>query len=168
MSAAPGRGRVQKESAGLLMFRRCAGGLEVLLAHPGGPFWNGRDRGAWTIPKGGIDPGESPIETAVREFAEETGFEPHGPYLELGQVVQRSGKIVYAWAFEGDCDPSHVRSVTTTTEWPPRSGKRIEIPEIDRVAFFSIAAARELINVAQAELLDRLASLAWRDETARS
>ena len=151
-----GRGRVQRESAGLVMFRRCADGLEVLLAHPGGPFWKGREQGAWTIPKGGIDPGESPLDTAIREFVEETGFEPRGPYLELGQIVQRSGKIVHAWAFEGDCDPMQVKSVTTTVEWPPRSGKRIEIPEIDRVQFFSIADGRSVINVAQAELLDRL------------
>ena len=156
MSTSNARPRVQKESAGLLMFRRCAGALEVLLAHPGGPFWRGRDQGAWTIPKGGLNPGESALEAAVREFAEETGFEPCGPYVELGQVVQRSGKIVYAWAFEGDCDPSQVKSVTTTVEWPPRSGKRIEIPEIDRLKFFSIAEGREMINVAQAELLERL------------
>ena len=159
MNDGPVRSRPQKESAGLVLFRRRGeGGLEVLLGHPGGPFWKTRDRGAWTIPKGGINPGESPIQTAIREFVEETGFEPTGPYIELGQIVQRSGKIVHAWAFEGDCDPSCVRSITTTVEWPPRSGKRIEIPEIDRVAFFPIAQARELINVAQAELLDRLAA----------
>ena len=162
----PGRGRAQKESAGLVMFRHCEDGLEVLLAHPGGPFWKGRERGAWTIPKGGIHPGESPLETAIREFVEETGFEPTAPYLDLGQVVQRSGKIVHAWAFEGNCDPAQVKSVTTTIEWPPRSGRRIEVPEIDRAAFFSIAAGRELINVAQAELLDRLVrSLSSKETT---
>jgi predicted NUDIX family NTP pyrophosphohydrolase len=92
----------------------------------------------------------------VREFCEETGFQPSGPYVSLGTITQRSGKLVHAWAFEGDCDPSRVSSVTTTTEWPPRSGRRIEIPEIDRVEFFSIEEARRVINVAQAELLDRL------------
>ena len=149
-------GRAQKESAGLLLFRRRDGALEVLLGHPGGPFWTTRDAGAWTIPKGGIHAGESPLATAIREFVEETGFQPCGPYLPLGQVTQRSGKIVHAWAFEGECDPSRVVSVTTTTEWPPRSGRWIEIPEIDRVAFFSIDDARRAINVAQAEFLDRL------------
>ena len=146
----------QKESAGLLLYRQCDGQLEVLLAHPGGPFWAAREHGAWTIPKGGIHPGESPLDTAIREFVEETGFQPDPPYLDLGRIIQRSGKIVYAWAFEGDCDPSRVKSVTTDIEWPPRSGRRIEIPEIDRVAFFSIDQGREAINIAQAELLDRL------------
>jgi len=146
----------QKESAGLLLFRRTGGRIEVLLAHPGGPFWKGRDDGAWTIPKGGIHPGEDPLATAIREFKEETGFKPHGPFLPLGAITQRSGKIVHAWAFEGDCDPSGLRSVMTTTEWPPRSGRRIDIPEIDRAQFFSLDAGRRAINVAQIELLDRL------------
>ncbi len=146
----------QKESAGLLMFRRRGGGIEVLLAHPGGPYWAGRHDGAWTIPKGGIDAGEQPLDAAIREFHEETGFDAVGPFLLLGSITQRSGKIVHAWAFEGDGDPANVRSVTTTTEWPPRSGRQIEIPEIDRVAFFSGVEARRAINVAQVELLDRL------------
>ena len=98
-------------------------------AHPGGPYWATRHEGAWTIPKGGIHPGEDPLQTAIREFKEETGFDPCGPYLSLGRITQRSGKIVHAWAFEGDCDPSDINSATTTTEWPPRSGRRIEIPE---------------------------------------
>ena len=148
-----------KESAGLLLFRRCNGWLEVLLAHPGGPFWNGRYEGAWTIPKGGIHPGEEPLDTAIREFKEETGFEPTGPYASLGRITQRSGKIVHAWAFEGDCDPSCVKSNMTTTEWPPRSGHRIDIPEVDRAAFFGLDEARRAINVAQAELLDRLTAV---------
>ncbi len=146
----------QKESAGLLLYRRCHGPLEVLLAHPGGPFWASRHAGAWTIPKGGIDAGETPLEAAVREFIEETGFQPAEPYLPLGTITQRSGKIVHAWAFEGDCDPAAVKSIMTTTEWPPRSGRTLAIPEIDRVEFFTIADARRAINVAQAELLDRL------------
>ena len=146
----------QKESAGLLMFRRPGGDLEVLLGHPGGPYWATRAEGAWTIPKGGIHVGEDPLATAIREFIEETGFQPCEPFVPLGQITQRSGKIVYAWAFEGDCDPSLVKSIFTTTEWPPRSGRHIEIPEIDRVAFFSVAAARRAMNVAQVELLDRL------------
>ncbi len=147
----------QKESAGLLMYRRRPhAALEVLLGHPGGPFWTGRDAGAWTIPKGGIHAGEDPLETAIREFTEETGFTSAGPYLPLGHVTQRGGKVVYAWAFEGDCNPAAVSSVLTTVEWPPRSGRRIEVPEIDRVAFFEIPAAKRAINVAQVELLDRL------------
>jgi predicted NUDIX family NTP pyrophosphohydrolase len=155
---------VQKESAGLLLFRRCDGHIEVLLAHPGGPFWQSRDEGAWTIPKGGIHAGEDLLTTAIREFNEETGFTPQPPFLPLGSITQRSGKIVHAWAFEGDCDPSHMTSVMTTTEWPPRSGRRIDIPEIDRAQFFSVDAARRAINVAQAELLDRLLqSLEQRD-----
>ena len=149
-----------KESAGLVLYRRtgppAGDGLEVLLAHPGGPFWTTRHEGAWTIPKGGIHPGEDPLQTAVREFTEETGFEPCGPYLPLGRIVQRSGKIVHAWAFEGDCDPSRLNSLRTQTEWPPRSGHVIDIPEIDRVAFFDIDEGKRVINVAQAELLERL------------
>jgi predicted NUDIX family NTP pyrophosphohydrolase len=151
-----------RESAGLLMYRRRPGhariedALEVLLAHPGGPFWSSREDGAWTIPKGGIHPGEDLLETARREFVEETGFEPCGPFLPLGRITQRSGKVVHAWAFEGDCDPGALQSVMTTTEWPPRSGKFIDIPEIDRLGFFDLDAARRLINVAQVTFFDRL------------
>jgi predicted NUDIX family NTP pyrophosphohydrolase len=145
-----------KQSAGLLMFRRAPGGVEVLLAHPGGPFWQGRDEGAWTIPKGGIHEGEPPLDTAQREFVEETGFTPCGPFLPLGSITQRSGKVVHAWAFEGDCDPSALVSMDTTIEWPVRSGRRITVPEVDRVAFFTIDDARVAVNPAQAELLDRL------------
>jgi len=145
-----------KQSAGLLLFRRSKGPLQVLLAHPGGPFWQGRDAGAWTIPKGGVHPGEEPLDAAIREFREETGFEPVPPFLPLGSIVQRSGKVVQAWAFEGDCDPQALVSTMCTTEWPPRSGRYLEIPEIDRAGFFAIDQARRLMNVAQVELLDRL------------
>lgn len=149
----------QKESAGLVLFRRRDGRLEVLLAHPGGPFWKGRHEGAWTIPKGGIHHGEDPLQTAIREFTEETGFTPQEPFISLGRITQRSGKIVHAWAFEGDCDPAKLTSVMTTTEWPPKSGRQIEVPEIDRGQFFSIEDARAVINVAQVALLERLEQL---------
>ena len=145
-----------RESAGLLLFRRRDGDLEVLLGHPGGPYWAHKDDGAWSIPKGGMNPGEDPLAAAQREFLEETGFPSCGPYLPLGQITQRGGKVVHAWAFEGDCDPAALQSITTTTEWPPRSGRVITVPELDRVRFFSLEAARQAINVGQVELLDRL------------
>jgi predicted NUDIX family NTP pyrophosphohydrolase len=145
-----------RESAGLLLFRRRAADVEVLLGHPGGPYWTTKHEGAWSLPKGGILPGEDPLQGAIREFTEETGFTPTEPFIPLGSIVQRSGKIVHAWAFEGDCDPASLVSIMTRTEWPPRSRRMIEIPEFDRVSFFSISAARRVINVAQAELLDRL------------
>jgi predicted NUDIX family NTP pyrophosphohydrolase len=145
-----------KESAGLLLYRRARLDVQELLGHPGGPYWATRDDGAWSIPKGGIMPGEDPLQGAIREFQEETGFELAGPFLPLGSIVQRSGKIVHAWAVEGDVDPSRIVSVTTRTEWPPRSRRFIEIPELDRAQFFSLSEARRAINVAQAELLDRL------------
>lgn len=145
-----------RESAGLLLFRRHDGRIQVLLGHPGGPYWATKDDGAWSIPKGGILPGEDPLDSAIREFTEETGFEPSAPYIALGSITQRSGKVVHAWAFEGDFDPRQLASIKTQTEWPPRSGRMIDIPELDRVAFFELADARRAINVAQAELLDRL------------
>lgn len=145
-----------KQSAGLLLFRRPHGRLEVLLAHPGGPVWAARHTGAWTVPKGGAHDGETLLDAAIREFREETGFVAAGPYIPLGQITQRGGKVVHAWAFEGDCDPAAMVSETTTTEWPPRSGRVIVVPEIDRVEFFSLDRAKEAINVAQVDLLDRL------------
>ena len=145
-----------KRSAGILMYRRREGKLQVFLGHPGGPYWSSKDEGAWSIPKGGIMPGEDPLQGAIREFTEETGFTPAGPFIPLGSIVQRSGKTVHAWAFEGDCDPANLVSIPTTTEWPPRSHRMIEIPELDRVAFFSIPDAKVMINIAQAELLGRL------------
>lgn len=145
-----------KESAGLLLYRWNGAALEVLLGHPGGPYWSTRDAGAWSIPKGGIMPGEDPLQAAIREFSEETSFTAAGPFIPLGSITQRSGKIVHAWAFEGDCDPSKVSSISTTTEWPPRSGRMISVPELDRAAFFTVALARGAVNIAQVELLDRL------------
>jgi predicted NUDIX family NTP pyrophosphohydrolase len=141
------------------MYRRQGDTLEVLLAHPGGPFWQARDAGAWTIPKGGLDEGEAPLDAAIREFHEETGFDGCPPYLPLGRITQKSGKVVHAWAFEGTCDPAALVSVEATIEWPPRSGRQINVPEVDRVQFFTIPDARSVINPAQAALLDRLVTL---------
>lgn len=149
-----------KQSAGLLMFRRRGGDLEVLLVHPGGPLWARKDAGAWTIPKGEIAEGEAPLAAACREFAEETGFPCPGPFLALTPIRQRSGKLVHAWAFAGDCDPGRLQSNSFTMEWPPHSGRIAAFPEVDRAAFFSLAAAREKVNPAQCALLDELVRLA--------
>jgi predicted NUDIX family NTP pyrophosphohydrolase len=146
-------------SAGLLMFRRKGDAPQVLLAHPGGPLWAKKDLGAWTIPKGEGAPDEDLLATARREFEEETGFRPQGPFHPLGRVKQKSGKVVYAWAFEGDVEPAALRSNTFSMEWPPRSGQRPDFPEVDRAEFFDIAEARRRINPAQAELLDALERL---------
>ena len=143
-------------SAGLLLYRRREGTLEVFLAHPGGPFWAGKETGAWTIPKGVVDPGEEPLAAARREFAEETGIRASGPFIPLGAIRQRSGKLVHAWAWEGDADPERVSSNTTQSEWPRGSGRWLTFPEIDRCAWFDPATAREKINPAQAELIARL------------
>jgi predicted NUDIX family NTP pyrophosphohydrolase len=143
-------------SAGLLLFRRTGGRLEVLLAHPGGPFWAGKDAGAWTIPKGVPRSGEDLLDAARREFTEETGLSPPGPFLPLGDVRQKAGKVVHAWACEGDADPALLTSNTMSVEWPPGSGKRIEFPEVDRCAWFDLAEAREKLNPAQAAFIDRL------------
>ena len=157
----------KRESAGLLLYRRTAEGLEVFLAHLGGPFWKGRDAGAWTIPKGEVDAGEEPLAAAVREFEEETGIRPNGPFLSLGSVRQKAGKLVHAWAWEGDADADAVRSNEVRAEWPRGSGKWLVFPEVDRCAWFSRSAAREKINPAQAELIDRLeAALAESAEPA--
>ena len=144
-------------SAGLLLFRGSGESVEVLLVHPGGPLWARRDAGAWSIPKGEyVDP-EDPLAAARREFAEELGVSaPGSEPISLGEVKQRSGKIVIAWALAGDLDASAVRSNTFEMEWPPRSGRRLEFPEVDRAEWFTIAQAREKLNPAQAELLDRL------------
>jgi predicted NUDIX family NTP pyrophosphohydrolase len=144
------------------MFRRAGGTLEALLVHPGGPLWQGKDLGAWSIPKGEPDPGEDLLAAACREFLEETGFAAAPPFLELGSVRQKSGKQVHAWAFEGDCDPALVKSNDFELEWPPRSGRICSFPEIDRAAFFALPEARRRINPAQVPLLDRLEAAARR------
>jgi predicted NUDIX family NTP pyrophosphohydrolase len=151
------RGRT---SAGILLYRRASGGLEVLLAHPGGPFFAARDRGHWTIPKGELDhPGEPLLAVARREFREETGHEAGGgPPIDLGEIVQKSGKRVVAWAIEGDLDPSAAVSNTYDMEWPPHSGEWRAFPEIDRVAWFDLPDGRAHLKEAQVPFLDRLAA----------
>jgi predicted NUDIX family NTP pyrophosphohydrolase len=137
----------------------------VLLVHPGGPFWARRDAGAWSIPKGEFEEGDDPRACALREFEEETGTAlPPGELVELGSVRQKGGKTVSAWAAEGDLDADSVRSNTFTMEWPPRSGRTAEFPEIDRAAWFDLETAREKLVPAQAELLDRLQSVARGSE----
>ena len=145
-----------KESAGLLMFRQRNNELEVLLAHPGGPFWKKKDLGAWTIPKGEIQPGEEPLAAARREFAEELGFTPTGTFIPLSSILQKAGKRVQIWAFEGHCDPATLKSNTFQMEWPPRSGQMQEFPEVDRVAFFQLGEAKLRINPAQIACLEEL------------
>jgi len=138
------------------MYRRRDGQLEVFLAHPGGPFWAKKDLGSWTIPKGEYLEGEDPFQAALREFQEETSFSAEGSFTALGDLKQPSGKVLTAWAFEGDCDPGQLKSNTFPLEWPPRSGRQAEFPEIDRGAWFPIEAARKKLLPGQRPLLDRL------------
>jgi len=136
---------------------------EVLLVHPGGPFWAKKDLGAWSIPKGEVAPGEDTLAAARRELAEETGVEAAPPFLSLGSVVQRGGKTVTAWAAAGDADPAAIASNSFTMEWPPRSGRMQSFPEVDRAAWFSLAQAKQQILEGQRPLLDRLATLLASD-----
>lgn len=154
-----------KRSAGILLYRRSDGGeLEVLLVHPGGPFWARRDAGAWSIPKGEVDPGEEERTCALRELEEETGAAfrdaPADDLLPLGEVRQKSGKVVSAWALERDLDADAIVSMTFELEWPPRSGKLQTFPEVDRAAWFALPAARRKLLPAQAPFVDRLAEIA--------
>lgn len=145
------------ESAGLVLYRVRDGKTEVLLVHPGGPFWKRRDEGAWSIPKGEMGPGESRLDVARREFQEELGVPPpEGEVLPLGSVRQAGGKVVHAWAAPGDLDVSRVSSSTFAIEWPPRSGRTQEFPEVDKAAWFDLDAARRMILAAQGAFLDRL------------
>jgi len=148
-----------KQSAGLVMYRIRDGQLQVLLVHPGGPFWAKKDLGAWSIPKGEIEPNEDALSTAKREFEEETGIKPDGEMVSLGAVRQKSGKTVAAWAFAGDCDAREIRSNFFSMEWPPRSGKQQQFPEIDRAEFFTLEAAKEKIVAGEYELLQRVAEI---------
>ncbi|HEV2618747.1 MAG TPA: NUDIX domain-containing protein [Acidobacteriaceae bacterium] len=151
--------KTPKRSAGLLMYRKNADIVEVFLVHPGGPYWSKKNEGYWTIPKGEYDTDEQPLAAAIREFQEETGFKVSEPFVELGSVKQKTGKIVIAWAFEGNCDPTKLLSNTCEIEWPPRSGKKLVIPEVDRGRWFSLDQSREFVRLEQVPLLDRLS--AW-------
>jgi predicted NUDIX family NTP pyrophosphohydrolase len=148
-----------KLSAGLLLYRRRGAALEVLLVHPGGPFWAGKDEGAWSIPKGEPSPGEDLLDCAKREIEEETGFAVTGEFRALAPVRQGGGKMVYAWAVEADLDAAAIRSNTVTIEWPPRSGRMQEFPEVDRARWLDLAAARRKVNQGQRKLLDALEDL---------
>ncbi len=141
------------------MYRRAGDRVEVLLAHPGGPYFRKKDAGHWTIPKGEIEPDEDMLATAQREFTEETGFMPQGPYIPLSPIRQKGGKIVHAWAFEGNCDVATLVSNTFTTEWPPHSGISVTFPEVDRVEFFDLRTAKEKIKFGQTELIDELRAI---------
>ncbi len=155
-----------KESAGLLLYRLTEGALEVFLVHPGGPFWKNKDAGAWTIPKGEIDPGEDALAAAIREFAEETGTTLAGDFRALPPIRQAGGKRVQAWAIAGDFDPKTLTSNDFEMEWPPRSGKRARFPEVDRGAWFALDEARKRINKGQAALLDALAKAQPRNDAS--
>jgi predicted NUDIX family NTP pyrophosphohydrolase len=149
-----------KISAGLLMYRVRADQIsspQVLLVHPGGPYWRNKDDGAWTIPKGEVNKGEDLFAAAIREFTEETGLTPNGSLIPLGEIKHKSGKTVHAWAFIGDCDPAQIHSNTFELEWPPKSGHTQTFPEIDRAGFFDLPTARRKILPSELPLLDRLA-----------
>ena len=148
-----------RQSAGLLMYRIKDGAIQVLLAHPGGPYFLHKDEGDWSIPKGEPAPDEDLFLTAQREFEEETGLNPEGPFVPLQPVRQKGGKIVHAWAFEGDCDPAILCSNTFTMEWPPKSGQQKQFPEIDRAEFFDLETARRKIKDAQLGLIDELEAI---------
>ena len=146
-------------AAGVLVYRRSADDLEVLLAHPGGPFWAQKDLGAWTIFKGEPAAAEDPLACARRELREESGLAPDGPFHDLGEIRQKGGKVVRAWAVEADADPATLASNQFTIEWPPRSGRTASFPEVDRYAWFGVDEAQRRLNPAQAELIDRLRAL---------
>jgi len=145
------------KSAGILLYRLRNKSLQVFLVHPGGPFWAKKDEGAWSIPKGEFDDNEDPLNAAIREFKEETGIAIDGKFIELTPIKQKSGKLVYAWAVEGDMDPVQVKSNEFEMEWPPRSGKKRSFPEVDKADWFTVDEAQQKINTAQSSLIKELA-----------
>lgn len=146
----------QKKSAGILLYRKSGQGLQVFLVHPGGPYWENKDDGAWSIPKGEFHEGEEPLDAARREFHEETGSEVSGQFIELTPLTQPSGKVVYAWAVEGDIDPASITSNSFSMQWPPKSGKWIKCPEVDKGGWFTIEQARKKLLRGQRGFLDEL------------
>jgi predicted NUDIX family NTP pyrophosphohydrolase len=152
----------KKETAGILLYRVGQGAFEVFLVHPGGPFWMKKDDGAWSIPKGEIEEGEDHLHAAKREFREETGFSLDGNFIAFTPLKQRGGKTVHAWAVEGDVDAQSIKSNLFSMEWPPRSGKHAEFPEVDRAGWFTLEAAKEKILPGQAEFLEELRRLVIR------
>jgi predicted NUDIX family NTP pyrophosphohydrolase len=153
----------KKESAGILMYRLRNSALEVFLVHPGGPFWAKKDSGAWSIPKGELSEGEDRLAAAKREFQEETGFFPQGNFIALTSLKQAGGKVVYAWSVRGDCDAKRIVSNTFSMEWPPRSGKRQEFPEVDRAGWFTMEVAKEKILKRQVSFLEELSRTVEKD-----
>jgi len=151
--------KIKKQSAGILLYRPGVFGPEVFLVHPGGPFWKNKDEGAWTIPKGEYDDSEDPLAAAIREFKEETGYNLKGEFKSLGHIQQKAGKVVSAWAIQGDVNEVNVKSNLFEMEWPPKSGKKQSFPEIDRASWFSLSQAREKINSSQAQFLDQLITI---------
>src|SRR3954470_16406304 len=156
MHVMPGRAPAKNQSAGLLLVRKAGADVQVLLGHPGGPFWSNKDSSAWTIPKGSIAPGESPLAAAKREFAEETGHHPNGELVSLGDAKQPGGKVVHVWAVQDDWDAGRLRSNTFEMKWPPKSGRRQTFPELDRARWCQISEARQKILKGQAVFIDRL------------
>jgi len=152
-----------KKTAGLLLYRIRDSAVEVFLVHPGGPFWAKKDEGAWSIPKGEFADDEQPLSAATREFQEETGFSMEGNFMPLAPLKQRSGKLVYAWALEGDCDAGAIKSNLFSMEWPPRSGKRQEYPEVDRASWFNLDSAKRRIVPGQIAFLEELQQMLDRD-----
>jgi predicted NUDIX family NTP pyrophosphohydrolase len=158
----------KKESAGILMYRPRSASLEVFLVHPGGPYWAKKDLGAWSIPKGEFEAGEDRLAAAKREFQEETGFLPEGKFVALTPVKQAGGKVIYGWAVKGDCDAKTIQSNTFSMEWPPRSGKHQEFPEVDRAEWFAMDIAKEKILKGQVSLLEELMQLVEKDLAAEN
>jgi predicted NUDIX family NTP pyrophosphohydrolase len=156
--------KIKKQSAGILLYRSSDPETEVLLVHPGGPFWKNKDDGAWTIPKGEFEESEEPLAAAIREFKEETGFVIQGEFKALDPIQQKAGKVVYAWAIEGDIDAAKVKSNFFEMEWPPKSGKKQSFPELDKACWFTLSKGREKINAAQAPLLDQLSEMLTKRE----
>jgi predicted NUDIX family NTP pyrophosphohydrolase len=158
---------MSRQSAGLLLFRKVAGDIEVLLVHPGGPYWATKDEGAWSIPKGEFDQNEDPLDAARREFREETGFAPSGEIIPLETVRQPNGKFIHAWAIRGDFDPAKLQSNTFSLEWPPKSGRQEQFPEIDRAVWFSMGAAKQKILKGQTPFLKQLQKMLGQPARAK-